>query len=158
MHVIGLDTQPPSDDILETLGVSYLGGPEALADLLQSSDYVSLHVPLTRRTRHILDAPALGLMRHGSILINVARGDLVDEAALVAALHGGRLGGAGLDVFDREPLDPGSPLLELDNVVLTPHVAGVTTGTSRRRAAAVAENVRRTADGLAPLYSITKAD
>jgi phosphogluconate 2-dehydrogenase len=106
----------------------------------------------------MLDARALGLMRPGSILINVARGQLVDEAALVDALHSGRLRGAGLDVFDREPLDPDSPLLQLDNVVLTPHVAGVTTGTSRRRAEAVAENVRRTAAGLPPLYSITEAD
>jgi phosphoglycerate dehydrogenase-like enzyme len=158
MHLIGLDVQRPPDDTLEAIGVSYLGGPEALSDLLPRSDYVSLHVPLTRHTRHIVDARALGLMRHGSILINVARGDLVDEAALVDALRHGRLGGAGLDVFAHEPLDPSSPLFQLDNVVLTPHVAGVTTGTSRRRAEAVAENVRRTAAGLAPLYSIREED
>lgn len=158
MHLVGLDKQHPPDELVEALGVTYLGGPAALCDLLPRCDYVSLHVPLTRETRHILDARALGLMHPGSILINVARGELVDEAALVAALRGGRLRGAGLDVFAREPLDPGSPLLQLDNVVLTPHIAGVTTGTSRRRATAVVENVRRTAAGLAPLYSITEAD
>jgi phosphoglycerate dehydrogenase-like enzyme len=158
MHLVGIDTQRPPDELLEKLGVTYLGGPEALSDLLPRCDYVSLHVPLTRRTRHMLDAVTLERMGHGSILINVARGDLVDEAALVVALRSGRLRGAGLDVFAREPLDPGSPLLQLDNVVLTPHVAGVTTGTSRRRAEAVAENVRRTAAGLAPLYSITEAN
>jgi phosphoglycerate dehydrogenase-like enzyme len=158
MHLIGVDVQRPADDVLEALGVSYLGGPEAIYDLLPRSDYVSLHVPLTRHTRHMLDARALGLMRHGSILINVARGDLVDEAALVDALRDGRLGGAGLDVFAQEPLDPASPLLQFDNVVLTPHVAGVTTGTSRRRAGAVAENVRRTEAGLPPLYTITGVD
>jgi D-3-phosphoglycerate dehydrogenase len=158
MHLIGVDVQRPPDDILEALGVSYLGGPEAIYDLLPRSDYVSLHVPLTRHTRHLLDARALGMMRQGTILINVARGDLVDEAALVDALRDGHLGGAGLDVFAREPLDPGSPLLQFDNVVVTPHVAGVTTGTSRRRAGAVAENVRRTEAGLPALYSITGVD
>ncbi len=94
---------------------------------------------------------------HG-VLINVARGGIVDQEALVQALRSGSLRGAGLDVFATEPLDVQSPLFDLDNVVLTPHVAGVTTGTSRRRAEAVAENVRRTAAGLPPLYVVTGAE
>jgi phosphoglycerate dehydrogenase-like enzyme len=126
--------------------------------LLAQSDYVSIHVPLTRRTRHMLDARALALMRPHGILINVARGGIVDQAALVEALRRGSMRGAGLDVFGTEPLELDSPLLELDNVVLTPHVAGVTTGTSRRRAEAVAENVRRTAAGMLPLYAVTADD
>lgn len=155
MRVLGLDVVPPPP---ETIGVTFLGGPEALHELLRQSDYVSLHVPLTRRTRYLLDAHALTMMRPHGVLINVARGELVDEGALVGALRDGRLRGAGLDVFASEPLAADSPLLGLDNVVLTPHVAGVTFGTSRRRAEAVAENVRRTAAGLPPLYAVSRAD
>ena len=158
MRLVGLDIQPPPADVLSTLGITYLGGPEGLGDLLGQSDYASIHVPLTRRTRHMVDARALARMRPHGVLINVARGGIVDQDALVAALRSGSLRGAGLDVFATEPLDLQSPLFDLDNVVLTPHVAGVTTGTSRRRAEAVAENVRRTAAGLPPLYAVTGAD
>jgi phosphoglycerate dehydrogenase-like enzyme len=158
MHVLGIDIQPPPAEVLDALGVRCLSGPESLDRLLVQADYVSVHVPLTRRTRHMLDARALSVMRPHSILINVARGGVVDQQALVAALQRGSLRGAGLDVFGTEPLELDSPLLQLDNVVLTPHVAGVTTGTSRRRAAAVAENVRRTAAGLLPLYAVTGDD
>jgi phosphoglycerate dehydrogenase-like enzyme len=158
MRILGLDEQRPPEDILQTLGVTCLGGPEALHALFQRSDYVSIHVPLTRTTRHMVDARALGEIRPHAVLINVARGEIVDEGALVDALRGGKLRGAGLDVFAAEPLPADSPLLQLDNVVLTPHIAGGTTGTSRRRAGAVAENVRRAAAGLPPLYSVTKAE
>jgi len=106
----------------------------------------------------MLDARALAMMRPHSMLINVARGGIVDQTALVAALQRRALRGAGLDVFAVEPLELDSPLLQLDNVILTPHVAGGTTGTSRRRAEAVADNIRRTAAGLPPLYGVTEAD
>jgi len=158
MRLLGIDVQPPTAEVLDAFGIRYLGGPESLDTLLRQSDYVSVHVPLTRRTRHMLDARALAMMKPGGILINVARGGIVDQAALVDALRRRSLRGAGLDVFAVEPLEADSPLLELDNVVLTPHVAGVTTGTSRRRAAAVADNVRRTAAGLPPLYAVTGAE
>jgi len=158
MRIIGLDIQPPPQEALDGLGITCLGGPEALGDLLSQSDYVSIHVPLTSRTRHMLDARALAVMGSDSVLINVARGEIVDQAALVDALRKRTLRGAGIDVFVHEPLDPDDPLLELDNVVLTPHIAGVTVGTSRRRAEAVAENVRRTAAGLPPLYVVTRAE
>jgi phosphoglycerate dehydrogenase-like enzyme len=158
MQIVGLDTQPPPAADLDRLGVTCLGGPEALDSLLGQSDYVSMHVPLTRRTRHMLNARALACMQPHSVLVNVARGEVVDEVALVCALRSGKLRGAGIDVFAHEPLDPDNPLLELDNVVLTPHVAGVTTGTSRRRAGAVAENVRRIAAGFPPLYPVTQAE
>ena len=158
MHLIGIDVQPPPADALAAFGIRYLGGPESLHTLVGQSDYVSVHVPLTRRTRHMLDARALAAMRPHAILINVARGGIVDQDALVEALRQRALRGAGLDVFASEPLEPTSPLLHLDNVVLTPHVAGVTTGTSRRRAGAVAENVRRIAAGLPPLYAVTGTD
>jgi phosphoglycerate dehydrogenase-like enzyme len=158
MGLLGIDLEPPPADVLEAFGIQYLGGPDSLDSLLGQSDYVSVHVPLTRRTKHMLDARALAVMRPHGILINVARGGIVDQQALVDALQRGALRGAGLDVFATEPLAPDSPLLQLDNVVLTPHVAGVTTGTSRRRAGAVAENIRRTAAGLAPLYAVTGAE
>ncbi len=158
MRVLGIDVQPPPAEVLAQLNVTYLGGPPALDGLLGQADYVSIHVPLTGRTRHLLDARALRLMRPHSVLINVARGGIVDQDALVEALRRQSLRGAGLDVFDTEPLAPDSPLFQLENVVLTPHVAGVTTGTSRRRAGAVAENVRRTAAGLPPLFAITTAE
>ena len=89
--------------------------------LLRESDYVCLHAPATSETRGLVDARALGLMKPSAYLVNVGRGSLVDEAALVDALRAGRLAGAALDVFAHEPVDPGSPLLALDNVLLTPH-------------------------------------
>jgi phosphoglycerate dehydrogenase-like enzyme len=158
MRIVGLDIQVPPNDVLEALGIDCLGGPEALVALVSQSDYVSLHVPLTRRTRHLIDARALGAMQPHAVLINVARGGIVDLEALVDALRNGAIRGAGIDVFETEPVEPDSPLLHLDRVVLTPHIAGVTRGTSRRRAEAVAENVRRVANNLAPLYTVTAAE
>jgi glyoxylate reductase len=93
--------------------------------LLAEADVVSLHTPLTHATRHLIDAAALGRMRQGAYLVNTSRGAVVDEAALVQALEDGHLGGAALDVFEREP-EIDARLLRLDNVVLTPHVASAT--------------------------------
>ena len=106
----------------------------------------------------MIDRRAFGLMKPTAVLINVARGAIVDEIALVEALKTGRIKGAGLDVFAREPLDPAHPLLAMENVIATPHQAGSTYGTSRRRAAAAAENVARVAQGLPPLHRITAID
>jgi len=99
--------------------------------ILRESDFLSIHVPLSPKTRHLIGAKELAMMKPGAILINTARGPIVDEAALVRALKSGRLGGAGLDVFEREPeLHPG--LLKLDNVVLLPHI-GSATDSARRK-------------------------
>jgi len=95
--------------------------PLPLEELLASSDIVSLHVPLTAGTHHLLDRRRLFSMREGAVLVNTSRGALVDEEALVDALAEGRLGGAGLDVFEQEPPGPGHPLLALPNVVVTSH-------------------------------------
>jgi D-3-phosphoglycerate dehydrogenase len=94
--------------------------------LLARADIVSLHCPLTESTRGLIGRHQLGMMKKGALLINTARGPLVDEPALVAALRSGHLAGAGLDTFATEPIAAGNPLLELTNVILTPHVAGVT--------------------------------
>lgn len=98
------------------------------AELLATSDVVSLHVPLTPETANLVDAAALATMKRDAILINAARGGVVDEAAVVAALQAARLGGAALDVFEREPVDAatGARLAGVPNLILTPHIAGVT--------------------------------
>src|SRR5262249_44931499 len=98
--------------------------PASFEDLLAQADYVSVHVPLSDATRHLIDAAALARMKPEALLVNTSRGPVVDEAALVEALRGGQLAGAALDVFDEEPLAPGSRLRELEQVVLTPHAAG----------------------------------
>ena len=115
--------------------------PRSLDALLQESDVVSLHVPLTPQTRRLMDAARLARMKRGAILINTARGGLVDEDALAAMLHGGRLGGAALDVFDKEPLPAGSPLVGAPRLLLTPHIAGVTVEANERVSALIAERV-----------------
>ncbi len=122
--------------------------------LLAESDIVSLHAPLNASTRGVIDGRALARMRAGSWLINTARGALVDENALVAALQSGHLAGAGLDAFVHEPLEPDSPLLRLANVVLTPHIAGVTRDAWMHRLARAWDNVRRVESGLPPLSRI----
>jgi phosphoglycerate dehydrogenase-like enzyme len=98
--------------------------PVSLDELLERSDVLSLHVPLTRVTRGIINAEAIARMKTGAILINAARGEVLDEPALYDALVSGKLHGAGLDVFAKEPADPTNPLLKLDQVVVTPHTAG----------------------------------
>ncbi|MFO1067068.1 MAG: NAD(P)-dependent oxidoreductase [Geminicoccaceae bacterium] len=114
------------DPVMDAETVSRLGCRlVGLEELLQQSDFVSLHAPLTPETAKLIDARRLALMKPSAYLINTARGGLIDEAALVAALKEKRIAGAGLDVFATEPPPKGSPLLELDNVVLAPHVAGV---------------------------------
>jgi phosphoglycerate dehydrogenase-like enzyme len=95
----------------------------SLDALLGTADVVTIHLPLTPATRGIVGARELALMRPGALLVNTARGELVDEAALAAALAAGHLGGAGLDVFAAEPLPPGSPMIETESAVLTPHSA-----------------------------------
>jgi phosphoglycerate dehydrogenase-like enzyme len=122
--------------------------------LLAEADVVSLHVPQTAETVGMIDAAALGRMKPGVVLVNTARGGLVDEAALVAALRSGRVAAAGLDVFAQEPVARDNPLLSLENVVVAPHVAWVTTGTFERAFAVAAENVRRLAAGADLLHRV----
>jgi (S)-sulfolactate dehydrogenase len=116
-------------------------GAVSLDELLGRSDVVSLHVPLTEQTRGLLDARRLGLMKRDAILVNTARGGIVDESAVALMLREGRLGGAALDVFDDEPLAAGSPLTGAPRLLLTPHIAGVTQEANERVSALIAERV-----------------
>jgi D-3-phosphoglycerate dehydrogenase / 2-oxoglutarate reductase len=147
MRLVTVDELPIDETTAAEYGLAFAGGPGDLDALLPTADYVSLHVPLTRGTRGLVDRRRIGLLKRDAVIVNVARGGLVDEGALADALRRGRLRGAGLDVFAHEPLDPAHPLLALENVVATPHVAGGTRGTSRRRGRAVAENLVRALEG-----------
>lgn len=128
--------------------------PEQSDTLIPECDYLSLHLHLNPSTRGIISDRRLRLMKPEAYLVNVARGALVDQEALYAALSEGRLAGAGLDVFTTEPPDPQNPLFKLPNVYAAPHYAGMTDGTSRRRAGCVVENIDRIAAGLSPLYRV----
>lgn len=117
-----------------------------LLDLAAEADFLTLHVPLTADTHHLVDAKVLAAMKPTAFVINVARGGVLDEAALIDALHAGQLAGAALDVFEHEPLPAGDPLCGMDQVILTPHIAGVTHESNERRSAAF---VQRLTDVLA---------
>ena len=112
-------TDHPNSEKAKKLGVKFVD----LDTLLTESDIVTLHLPLTPETEHMIGASELAKMKPTSILINTARGKIIDETALVEALQAKRIAGAGLDVFEKEPLPLNSPLMELENVVLTPHIA-----------------------------------
>jgi (S)-sulfolactate dehydrogenase len=140
MRVAAHDPHLPAEHAAwRELRVARAGLDEVLAD----SDAVSLHVPLTPETRHLIDAGALARMRPSAVLINAARGGVVDERALAAALREGRLAGAMLDVFEDEPLPADNVLEGAPNLILTPHIAGVTEESNTRVSALTATNVRR---------------
>ena len=120
-----------------------------LDELVASSDVISLHVPLNDQTRHLIDADAIADMKPGAVVINAARGGVVDENALAAALKAGKLGGAALDVFETEPVtaESGAHLADVPNLILTPHIAGLTDEANLRTSDLTAANVRRVLEG-----------
>lgn len=122
----------------------------SLDELFRTSDIVTCHAPLTPQTRHIVNRERLAMMKPTAMLINTARGPVVDESALTEALQNGVIAGAGLDVFEQEPVAPDNPLLRMDNVVVTPHMAGTTWNTWFRRAQFGYENMQRVWNGEAP--------
>jgi (S)-sulfolactate dehydrogenase len=138
MHVLGHDAAIAPDS---ASWAEQHTAPRPLDDLLRASDIVSLHVPLTDQTRRLLDARRLSLMKRDAILINTSRGGIVDEAALAAALRGGTLAGAALDVFEHEPLPAANVLAGCPGLLLTPHIAGVTRESNARVSALVARDV-----------------
>ena len=136
--------------------VEIVHGPKGLECLLRRSDYVVLAAPETRETRGLIDAEALACMRPEAVLVNVGRGGLVVESALVDALAGRRIRGAGLDVYAKEPLPEGHALWSLPNVILTPHVSAVTDGFWGREAELIVENTRRFVAGEELLNVVDK--
>lgn len=152
-HALGMEVRvlrrsgasPQPGDDAEPVARFY--GPDELHDLLGASDYVVLAAPLTAETRGLIDAAALQAMRPTAVLINIGRGPLVVQAALIAALEAGTIAGAGLDVTDPEPLPADSPLWHLPNVLLTPHVAGSNPYYNARATALFCDNLRRYLDG-----------
>jgi D-2-hydroxyacid dehydrogenase (NADP+) len=146
VHVVGVkhDTTNRHD---AGVGVDELLPVGALDGALGRADHICLTVPLTPATHHLIDARRLGRMRPSAFLYNVSRGAVIDEAALVEALLADRLAGAGLDVFEEEPLPAQSVLWDLQNVILTPHVAGVTPLYYQRTAALFADNLERFLSG-----------
>ena len=141
-HEVSEDTQ-----FAEAHGVAYV----PLEQLLRESDFVTLHLFLNDRTRHLINAERLAWMKPTAFLVNTARGGIIDTTALVQALRAKRLAGAALDVVEGEPLAPESPLRELENVYLSPHVGGVTADARTRSGSMAAENLIRALKGERPL-------
>ena len=128
------------------IGIERVG----LDDLLRSSDIITLHLPYTPGTHHLISCREIGMMRDGARVVNTARGRIIDQEALVEALRLGKVAGAALDVFEEEPLDPGSPLASMDNVILTPHLGASSNEAMERMAVQVAEGALKVLRGMAP--------
>lgn len=138
------DYRDPSND--ELIGVER----KTLEELLIESDYVSLHVPLTDETLHMISEKQLKIMKSSAYLINTSRGPVVDEKALYKALKGGWIKGAALDVHEEEPTNPDNPLLELDNIIVTPHIASGSVETRTKMAVVAATNLATVLKGIEP--------
>lgn len=148
MKILYHDTNR-NEQLEHQLGIEYRG----LDDLLKTADVISLHVPLTDRTRHLIDSTRLGMMKSTAYLINTSRGPVIDEAALVEALKTGRIKGAALDVYEEEPLmAPG--LAELTNVVLVPHIGSATEEARSAMSELAAQNIIAVLSGQKPLTPI----
>jgi phosphoglycerate dehydrogenase-like enzyme len=138
-------------------GVEAVWPPERLLDLLAMSDVVVVAAPHTPETKRLIGRPEIAAMKHGAFLINVARGKLIDDAALVEALEDGRVGGAALDVFTTEPLDRESPYWDMSNVIVTPHTSGAMQDYWTPLVGLFAENLRRFESGRPLLNVVDKA-
>jgi phosphoglycerate dehydrogenase-like enzyme len=139
MRVLGLRRDPTRG----APGVEAMFGPHRLLDLLPQADFVVLTVPLTTETRHMIGEPELRAMKPTAYLVNVGRGGTVDQEELIRALQEGWIAGAGLDVFETEPLPEDSPLWGLDNVIVTSHYAGVTRHYNERALEVFLDNLQR---------------
>jgi len=154
MRIEAIDIRPLAPDVPDSIRPDFYGGPEDMHAMISRCDVVSLHLHLTSETKHIINRDRLKRMQRTAYLINVARGALVDEDALAAALLEGEIGGAGIDVFCREPADVTRPEYQLPNLIVTPHTSGQTDDTIRRRCAIAIENARRLAAEEALLHTI----
>src|SRR5437667_10570 len=130
--------------------------PSKINEMFAAADYIVLAAPVTSATRHMIGREQLALMKSDAYLINVGRGSLIDEAALLEVLQQRKIGGAALDVFDQEPLPPDSPLWDVDNLLITPHTAGMTAKLRERHYTLFSENVRRYLSGQPLLALVDK--
>lgn len=137
----------PAPDIESELGARRV----SLQELLKEADIITLHLPLMRETRGLIGRQQLAMMKPTAVLLNTSRGEIVSEEALIEALRDGRIAGAGLDVFGKEPVSPDNPLLQLENVVLSPHTAGHAYEGWSRRSRFAWENIQRVTAGQPPL-------
>ncbi len=138
MHVIGVRRSPrkPTDPVDEMIT------PDELASVLPRTNWLALATPLTEKTRRMIDAEAIAMLPRGACILNVGRGEVVDEQAMIAALGTGQLGGAYLDVFEVEPLPAESPLWEIPNVIISPHSSAISTGNEARAAGYFIRNLQ----------------
>jgi phosphoglycerate dehydrogenase-like enzyme len=152
MRVVGVREHPER----ASAGVEAMRGFAELDEALSEGDFVVLALPVTAKTHHLMNAARLARLKASAYLINVGRGVLIDEEALVAALRDHRFAGAALDVTTKEPLPQDSPLWEMENVVITPHVAGLTEKMWERHYATFTENLRRFVEGRPLLWVVGK--
>jgi phosphoglycerate dehydrogenase-like enzyme len=151
MRRLASDPNVP-DSVARSVGTELVD----LETLLGESDFVVILCPLTDETRGLINAARIGLMRPSAFLVNVARGPIVDQAALTRALHAGRIQGAGLDVFEREPVDPNDPLLALDNVILSPHSLSSTDQCLHGCGESAARSIVHVAAGRVPPHVVNR--
>ncbi len=149
MRVLGMDPAPKGKPDF----IARIYSPDELAEMVAVSDFVVICVPHTAETEGLFDADMFGAMKNTGILINIGRGKVVKLQALTEALQRGQIGGAGLDVYEEEPLPEGHALWAIENVILTPHVAGISPEIDKRRKALIVENVRRFCAGE-PLLNV----
>ncbi len=134
------------EDLERSLSITY----RSLDDVLRDSDVISVHVPLSEQTRHLIGRPQFALMKNTAVFVNTSRGPVVDQVALTEALASRRIFAAGIDVFEQEPVSPNDPLLKLDNVVVVPHIASASIPTRIRMATLAAENLVAVLQGKRP--------
>lgn len=152
MDILVTDIVQPDPMLIEDLDAEFV----PLDKLLKLSDVVTFHVPLTPKTRHIIGARELQLMKDGAVLINTSRGGVVDEKSLIRALSKGKISCAGLDVFELEPIKPENPLLEMGNVILTPHIAWYSEEARLRTWTTVVNDVLRVLRNETPKFPVNK--
>ena len=148
--------QIPGTGDPEGAAVDRLYPPEALRSMLAECDFVQVTVPATPANHHLINAEMIGAMKKNAVLINIARGEVIDEAALIKALQARQIGGAGLDVFEHEPLPADSPLWALDNVIITPHVSAVNPHYNEMAADVFAQNLERYLTGQELLNQVSR--
>ncbi|MEM2920934.1 MAG: NAD(P)-dependent oxidoreductase [Candidatus Bathyarchaeia archaeon] len=151
MRIIAIKRRP-SEELRLKLGLEFLGSGTDLPHIMAESDFVLVSIVLTPETRRMIGEKELRMMKKSAYLVNISRGGVIDESALVKALKEGTIAGAGLDVFEVEPIQPDNPLLKLENVILTPHVAGAVEDEEmvEERAEFIARNIVKAMNGLRP--------